>query len=247
MIEIKCNPVDWNEVRKIKKRDLSKDGGTSWLSVKVHLAELLNLIFIGESSNLGTAFKMNVLDMGCGKGESGLMIRKLFPSSEITGIDGFQGGINDVVKQIYKEIFIGDITKCQEMYSKYNIKLLIDVLEHIPQDVALKFLQDVFDNNEDSWFIISTPNWRMPQHGKNNNVLEKHVSWWDMTQLNQLNPNFSLFGERGEALYAFKGKRDLSNWKPEFCTHLQKDVPDFLKKHNITPYVFYSMGKPITG
>lgn len=219
------------EAKAMKRRELGMIGGTSWRKVKEVLVELIEKI----SYSFPADGKFNVLDLGCGRGLSAFALKQNF-NCEFTGVDIYADGIADGTKKLYKDIYIDNLISYVDsvQLNKFDVILLIDVLEHIPQDIALEFLQKIF-NKSKGWFVISTPNWRMPQHGKANNPLEKHVSWWDMKQIFQINPDIVYVGDRGEGIYAFNGYRDLKDWKPVFCTHKQKDVKNFLIENGIKP------------
>jgi len=222
------------EAKAMKRRELGTVGGTSWRKVKKVLVELTDKI----SYSFPADGKFNVLDLGCGRGLSAFALKQKF-NCEFTGVDIYADGIAEGTKKLYKDIYIDNLLAFVDSahLQNYDVILLIDVLEHIPQDIALEFLQKIF-NKSKGWFIISTPNWRMPQHGKKNNPLEKHVSWWDMNQLYEIAPDISYVGDRGEGIYAFNCYRDLKDWKPQFCSHKQKDVIEFLVKHGIKPNTF---------
>lgn len=215
------------EVGSLKVKDLGSLGGTSWVKIKKATIKYLQYKYPED-------YDIKVLDLGCGRGHTCYKIKKSKINCSFTGVDIYRDGVSDNTLKLYKEIYIQNLLEFLKTHdtSKYDVITFFDVLEHIPESDAMEFLNTLFLNTTSN-ILISTPNWRMPQHGEKDNPLEKHVSFWDMDTMLQLNPEYSFFSDRGEALYVFEsGGRDLSNWNVSMSDKKKSDVPELVKSHN---------------
>jgi 2-polyprenyl-3-methyl-5-hydroxy-6-metoxy-1,4-benzoquinol methylase len=73
---------------------------------------------------------IEILDLGIGAGIFGQLLRKNFASSRIVGVEIWGKNENALWKN-YDKVFIEDIRKFVKNSHKYDIILLMDVLEHL--------------------------------------------------------------------------------------------------------------------
>lgn len=101
--------------------------------------------------------ELRVLDIGCG---DGFYTLELFDELEIESITGIdinlsENQITDLSKSTKKAIFYNDYNYIYE--KKYNLILLLDVIEHLEQDQ--EFISDISNNylNNDGYILITAP------------------------------------------------------------------------------------------
>ena len=130
-----------------------------------------------------------VLDIGVGFGKWGMLAREYtdiwsyrFYKSEwettITGIEIHQAYRNPIWK-IYNEIFIGDAHTILDTLAvnenKFDLTLMIDVLEHFEKERGLEVLDKVMAISDK--FLVSYAN--STQKDVRDNKYEDHVSTWE--------------------------------------------------------------------
>lgn len=131
---------------------------------------------------LKDARSVNVLDIGFGTGSLGKMIKES-PSTrhwEMDGIDGFEPNCYNsslVDDRIYRNIWFGLAQDIPVTTLKgYNIICLLDVVEHLPANVAKELMCHLLSNmHEDSFLFVSTPLWFYPQDSQQSGDLEEHL------------------------------------------------------------------------
>ncbi len=133
----------------------------------------------------------SVLDIGTGFGKYGFLTREYLDSNyfldrdmsrvRIDGIEGYAQYINSVHKYVYNEIHSGDAAKIiPELSTKYDLVLLLDVLEHLQPNVGKDLISHIVEQH--GAIVVSTPKYVGRQHDENNS-LQEHVSQWSRTQL----------------------------------------------------------------
>ncbi|MEY0265809.1 class I SAM-dependent methyltransferase [Morganella morganii] len=138
------------------------------------------LIF--QLNDLMMQLSVNVLDIGFGVGTLGRMI-KANPDTfywSVDGVDGFEPNCHNEAlldDNIYRNIWHGlaqDIP--QELFAKYDVICLLDVIEHLDRDAATGLVRYILTNmNDNARFFISTPLWFYPQDTMQEGDLEKHL------------------------------------------------------------------------
>lgn len=123
----------------------------------------------------------SVLDVGIGRGKYGFLLKEYFenasgewePIEKIDGLEVFPEYVTDLQRLCYDEIHIGNALEYE--YPKYDMYLLIDVLEHWPKEQAFKVLDDL---TKKGLVLISTPTNIGNQGAVHGNEWECHVSQW---------------------------------------------------------------------
>lgn len=119
-----------------------------------------------------------VLDLGCGKGSLGLLLRQARGGlhAHLTGAEIFQPNIDFVRRfNIYDEILEGDITK-RDQWPEFDIVVACEILEHLPRDAGERLLARLEEHTEK--VIVSTPNGRDLRGPIDGNPAEAHLSVW---------------------------------------------------------------------
>ncbi len=97
----------------------------------------------------------SILDIGCGTGETLSFLHKLYPTAKLQGIDVLPEAVIYTKKRKHKAE-IGDATKLKFKASSFDALLILDVIEHINNDVqVLKEAKRVL--TKDGVIIVTAP------------------------------------------------------------------------------------------
>lgn len=139
-----------------------------------------------------------VLDIGCGFGKYGFLLReqldiaedqkKLGVSSysidrsnwktQIDAVEAYQNYICDIQRYIYNNIYIGDIINLAEKLHNYDVILLLDVIEHFGKDTGRQLLDSLMAK-VNKLLVITTPPFEFLQNNICGNEFERHRSVWN--------------------------------------------------------------------
>lgn len=125
---------------------------------------------------------VSVLDIGFGVGTLGQFI-KTHPDLRHWSVDGVDGwgpnchnsGLLD--QKIYRNVWHGLAQELPMAQIKsYDIICLLDVIEHLPRELARTLVKDLLESlADDALLFISTPLWFYPQDGLQDGDLEEHL------------------------------------------------------------------------
>lgn len=115
----------------------------------------------------------SVLDIGFGRGKYGFLIKEYYPDVLVDGLEVFDNYVTNLQKHIYNKITIGSVF--EEEIPKYDLYLLIDVVEHWDKDKAHKLIAELIKKGK---VLVSTPRSVAPQGAEYGNEWERHVSQW---------------------------------------------------------------------
>ena len=144
------------------------------------LNEIMELIIFTQPKS--------ILDIGVGFGKYGFLSREyleLFDGREkiwdwktiIDGIEIFQDYITPLQKMVYNQIDIGNVTDIlPALEKKYDLILLIDVIEHLNFDEGEKLIE--MSQLHAKNIIISTPKYFIQQPEMFGNPYEAHKSFF---------------------------------------------------------------------
>jgi 2-polyprenyl-3-methyl-5-hydroxy-6-metoxy-1,4-benzoquinol methylase len=121
---------------------------------------------------------MRVLDLGCGKGSLGLLLRQAPGGlhAHLTGAEIFQPNIDFVRRfNLYDEIFEGDIST-KDQWPDFDVVVACEILEHLPREAAEQLLARIEEHTQT--VIVSTPNGRDLRGPIGGNPAEAHLSVW---------------------------------------------------------------------
>lgn len=114
-----------------------------------------------------------VLDIGCGNGKYGFLIKEYYPHIIVDAVEVFEPYINAAHRNSYKEITIGNALEMD--IKPHDLYLIIDVIEHWEKEPAMVLLRKLVEQGK---VIVSTPRSVAPQGAEFGNIWETHVSQW---------------------------------------------------------------------
>ena len=129
----------------------------------------------------------SILDIGCGFGAYGYLLRQYLEVAQkrytreewklkIDAVEAFKDYIGIIQKLVYDTIYVGDITEVIYKIKKYDIILLLGVIEHLDKKKGYKIL-DILKKRSKHLYI-STPIYFRNQGAFMGNEYERHVSLW---------------------------------------------------------------------
>jgi hypothetical protein len=161
----------------------------------------------------------SVLDIGVGLGKYGLLAREYLElwgqplagewkgkpgwQRRIDGIEAYERYLNPVHHYIYNQIHIGNaIDVLPRLKERYDLVLLIDVLEHFEREDGLRLL--TLCKQRASNLIVSTPRDIGHQEGSWGNPFETHRFQWTDSHFD---PAETVFVPNDESLICYIGER----------------------------------------
>ena len=138
----------------------------------------------------------SVLDVGVGFGKYGFLAREfldLWDGREkysdwrvrVDGIEVFEEYLTPVHKFVYNKIHIGNaLETLPKLKERYDLILLIDVVEHVERDEAIKLLKQCAKIGRD--MIISTPKDIGIQTDSFDNHFETHKFQWQAKDIREV-------------------------------------------------------------
>ena len=134
------------------------------------LSEILKLIPINVKS---------LIDIGCGRGIIGAIVRIYRELNRLVGIDIFKPYLDFCHKiNVYDELYELDLRKIPLPFDEkeFDVAACIEVIEHVPKENGLKLLKEL--ERIAKIVIVSAPNVFFYQKAYDNNPFQKHVSEW---------------------------------------------------------------------
>jgi len=114
----------------------------------------------------------SVLDIGCGKGKYGVLIKEYIPSvKRLDALEIFEPYITNLHRSVYDHIYIDDILTAD--IEPYDIYLLIDVIEHMTIEEGIELLTRLPGKK-----IVGTPREFKEQGAECGNEYERHKCVW---------------------------------------------------------------------
>lgn len=177
----------------------------------------------------------SVLDIGVGFGKYGLLMREYLEiwgengnysnwKVKIDGVEIYESYILPHHHHIYNEIFIGNVLDILPKNNhKYDLILLIDVLEHFTYEDGIKLLEHCQKQADN--IIISTP-WDIGTQGECfDNKYEKHLFQWKKEHFRKFQEAY--FFPNSNSLLCFMGsdfKRIIPKMKKHYLKRSFKEV-----------------------
>lgn len=121
---------------------------------------------------------IEILDLGIGYGDFGRLVkRKIDIKTKITGVEIWENYKNRKW-DYYDDVIIDDIRRyLKRTKKKYDIILLIEVLEHFNQEDGVEVINRLMKMTK-RLLIVSTPVTNSPQGAWRGNLYEEHKYFW---------------------------------------------------------------------
>ncbi|MBU1173547.1 MAG: hypothetical protein KKD44_28600 [Proteobacteria bacterium] len=105
--------------------------------------------------------------------------------TKIVAVEGFEGYITAIHQAIYDEIYVENVLdfleRIQDTGTRYDLVLLLDILEHFMKEEGQRVLQLI--DNISKHRIVSTPVNFYAQGAVMGNELERHLSLWKPNEI----------------------------------------------------------------
>ena len=127
----------------------------------------------------------SVLDIGCGSGKYGLLIRENMRQARIDAIEGFEPYITDVHKKVYDNVYVGNAMEIvPKLDQSYDLAMMIDMFEHLTPEDGRTLLMQL--QKRARHLLVSVPTWHPEQDAYDGNVLQEHHAQYDVSKLRAL-------------------------------------------------------------
>jgi SAM-dependent methyltransferase len=122
--------------------------------------------------------KESFLDVGCGFGRWGMLIRTYSNPMYLVGIDIWKPYLMQIKhKRIYDDLILADASNLPIAKKAVDIGLAFEIIEHLPASKGRLLLASLETISRKS-VILSTPNFKYLQDEVGGNPYQKHVSFW---------------------------------------------------------------------
>ena len=196
----------------------------------------------------------SILEIGVGFGKYGLLCREYLEywrgdtewqlpikknwKRRVDGIEGFEAYINEHHRYLYNNLYIGDaIDEIDKIDFKYDLILLIDVLEHFSYEDGISLLMKCLKKSKN--ILISVPKDIGLQSDVNDNKYEIHRFQFLKKHFKSLSAEYAFSSGGSSSLIVLLGngskkfhRRKLFS---EWYTYIKESVPGFwLRRRYIT-------------
>lgn len=179
----------------------------------------------------------SVLDIGSGYGKFGVLCREYLElwdgrqkyefKKRIDCVEVFKEYITPLHKYIYNNVYNENILDVvTNLDYRYDLILLIDVLEHFEKKEGSNLLKTLVKNN--NGVLISTPKKPSPQKDAFGNIYETHRSRWTSNDLRSIGECYFIDDRVSLICYVSKDKGLLNE--------LKKNIKD-LRNHGKSPLI----------
>jgi hypothetical protein len=180
----------------------------------------------------------SVLDIGSGYGKFGVLCREYLElwdgrqkyefKKRIDCVEVFEEYITPLHKYIYNNIYNNNILDLvTNLDYRYDLVLLIDVLEHFEKKEGSDLLKTLVKNN--NGVLISTPKKPSPQKDAFGNIYETHRSRWANNDLGSIAECYFIDDSVSLICYMSKDKKSIHEFKKNI-TDLKNDGKSSFKK-----------------
>lgn len=126
----------------------------------------------------------SLIDVGCGRGIVGALVRIYRNPTRLVGIDIFQPYIDFCKKfNLYDEVYLIDVRQTPLPFKSQEFKIAtcIELIEHLHKEYGEKLLDEL--QRIADIIIVSTPShyFKQPKHHVDRNPFQAHVSKWKVS------------------------------------------------------------------
>jgi ubiquinone/menaquinone biosynthesis C-methylase UbiE len=121
----------------------------------------------------------SIVDVGCGRGIIGALVRIYRNPKRIVGIDAFRPYLDFCRRHdFYDELYDYDLRQIPLPFidKEFDVATCIEVIEHLPKISGIYLLNEL--ERIAKKIIITTPNGPLPQKALDGNPFQKHLSCW---------------------------------------------------------------------
>ncbi len=180
----------------------------------------------------------SVLDIGSGYGKFGVLCREYLElwdgrqkyefKKRIDCVEVFKEYITPLHKYIYNNVYNTNILDLvTELDHKYDLILMIDVLEHFEKKEGSNLLNRLINNNKG--VLISTPRKPSAQKDAFGNVYETHRSRWTENDLRGLGECHFIDDSVSLICYMSKNIESIRDFKKNIMYLRKQGKPSFVK------------------
>lgn len=150
---------------------------------------------------ISKTFPINsVLDIGCGFGKYGFLMREFLDIrlrrydkkewlAKIDAVEIYEKYITPMHGYLYDDIYIRNIYHLIGTLPTYDIIIMSEVLEHLPEKIGEKVLEELVDRSRLALFVAFPPNCKL-HDPKWDNPNEAHISQWDLEKIQGIDSRF---------------------------------------------------------
>lgn len=121
----------------------------------------------------------SLVDVGCGRGVIGALVRIYRNPKRLVGIDAFRSYLNFCRRyNFYDELYLYDLRQTPLPFNdeEFDVATCIEVIEHLPKNNGFSLLNEL--QRIAKKVIITTPHGPLSQKAWDNNPFQKHLSCW---------------------------------------------------------------------
>ena len=141
------------------------------------------------SSLIPTKNPINVLDIGSGYGQIGLLIKSLNPQAHLSGIEIHEPYYRQQLKmRLYDKMYFGDAVDIVPTLfdKKYHVVIGSHFIEHLEDIEGVWLMRLIEKDLKPNLIIWTTPNEGSPAHIKDGNKYNLHKSSWSVQDFKKL-------------------------------------------------------------
>ena len=127
----------------------------------------------------------SVLDIGCGSGKYGVLMREYLPNARLDGVEGFAAYITDIHRVAYDHVYeVNAMELVRKLDRGYDLAMMIDMFEHLTFDEGACLLQEL--SKRTKHILVSVPVLHPQQDAMHGNALQEHHAQYDVPKLRHL-------------------------------------------------------------
>ncbi len=145
----------------------------------------------------------SLVDVGCGRGVIGALVRIYRNPKRLVGIDAFRPYLDFCRHHnFYDELYQYDLTTTSLPFNdkEFDVATCIEVIEHLPKTNGLSFINEL--ERIAKRVVITTPNIFIPQKTFDSNPFQKHLSIWSTKDFKERG-----YKVRGAGEFMFYGRK----------------------------------------
>ena len=138
----------------------------------------------------------SVLDIGCGRGIVGALIRIYREPERIIGVDAFEPYISFCRETgQYTDLLNLDVRKTSLPFNEgeFDLATALEVIEHLPRADGVRLLDEL--ERVSKMVVVSTPNRYFRQSSYDDNPFQQHLSRWTVRDF--VRRGYSVYGAGG--------------------------------------------------